>query len=70
MGIVAKSHLHEAVPVVLQIVEWLNDRGVNAILESETASLAGSPSTYQTATRDELPNQAELILKVFCLEQN
>jgi len=62
VGIVAKSHLHEAVPVVLKIVEWLNNRGVNAILESETASLAGSPPAHQTATRDELTNQAELIL--------
>lgn len=62
VGIVSKSHLHKAVPVVLQIAEWLNNRGVNVILESETASLAGSPSAYQTATRDELPNQVELIL--------
>ena len=58
----AKSHLREAAEVVVQIATWLDARRVDAVLESETALLAGSPAAYRTATRDDLPRQVDLVL--------
>jgi NAD+ kinase len=44
VGILAKTHLVEAVPHLVEIARWLNERGIEAVFETETAALmpAGS----------------------------
>ena len=61
VGIVAKTRLQEAAPVVAETADWLAARGVAVVLETDTARLAqrrGAP----TCVRDDLPAAADLIV--------
>jgi NAD+ kinase len=62
VGLVAKSRLQEAAGHVGEVARWLAVRGVEPILEADTASLAGSPGGWATFTRDELPHKVDLIV--------
>ena len=61
VGIVAKTRLQEAAPVVAEAADWLAARGVAVVLESDTARLAGRRGE-RTCTRDDLPGAADLIV--------
>ena len=61
VGIVAKTRLQAAAPVVGEAADWLAARGVAVVLESDTARLAGRGGE-RTFTRDELPAAADLIV--------
>ena len=54
-GLAASGHLE-------RLVAWLNERGITAVFETETASLAGMRSATGTWSRDELPNHVDLII--------
>ena len=54
-GLAASGHLE-------RLVAWLNERGITAVFETETASLAGMRSAAGTWSRDELPNHVDLII--------
>lgn len=61
-GIVAKTRLGAAAPVVAELAAWLEARGVAAVCDTDTAALAGLPSGRQTCSRDDLPNHCDLIV--------
>ena len=61
VGIVAKTRLQAAAPVVGEAADWLAARGVAVVLESDTARLAQRRSE-RTFTRDDLPAAADLIV--------
>ena len=61
IGIVAKTRLREAAPVVAEVADWLSARGIAVVLERDTAQLAGRPAA-RTCTRDALPDAADLIV--------
>lgn len=61
VGIVAKTHLAAAAPVVAEVADWLAGRGIAVVLERDTARLA-QRSAEQTCTRDDLPAAADLIV--------
>lgn len=62
IGIVTKSRLSMAGPLLAELARWLDARQVQAIFESETATLA-SPSVGGPAySRDELPKRVDLVL--------
>ena len=61
VGIVAKTHLQEAAPVVRDVVAWLAERNLRPVVAENTAELAGLTSV-QTATPAALPDESDLIL--------
>jgi NAD+ kinase len=62
VGIVAKSGLVAAAPHLLEIAAWLKRRGVDPVFEIETGALASAGPEWATATKDALPDCADLIL--------
>jgi NAD+ kinase len=61
VGIVAKQGLSAAVPHLTSVLEWLETRGVQGILETETAEMAGLRDT-PVLSRDALASQVDLLL--------
>jgi NAD+ kinase len=54
-GLAASGHLD-------RLVAWLDGRGITAVFETETASLAGTRPATRTWSRDDLPNHVDLII--------
>ena len=61
VGIVAKPGLTEAAAELAAIAEWLARRGVEPIVEADTAVMAGLRGRRR-ATREELPGLVDLVL--------
>ena len=61
VGLIAKTHLREAATVVADITQWLSERGVSTVVETETARLAGRDDP-RTFSRTELPPDVDLIV--------
>jgi NAD+ kinase len=62
VGLVAKRRLDAAAGVLAELAGWLEARGVHAIFETETAALAAVPSGRSTTSKEDLPNQSDLIV--------
>jgi len=62
VGLVAKHRLEAAAGVLAELASWLEARNVHAVFETATAALAGLPPGVQTSSRDELPQEADLIV--------
>ncbi|HEY7362607.1 MAG TPA: NAD(+)/NADH kinase [Methylomirabilota bacterium] len=61
VGIVAKPDAGAAPQVVQRLIQWLGARGLVALLDKETASLAPDLPVAQTS-RSELPSQVDVIV--------
>ena len=61
VGIIAKTRLPEAASVVGDIVRWLSTRGLETVMEAETAVRVGHSATSVCAAA-ELPTRADLLL--------
>ncbi len=61
IGIVAKTDREEARTVVPRLLQWCAARGIQAVLDKETASLCPEVSVA-TARKPELPGQVDLLL--------
>ena len=61
VGIVAKTRLQEAAPIVRDVVVWLEKQQLRPVVEEETATLAVLTSV-QTAALADLPSTSDLIL--------
>ncbi len=61
VGIVAKTRLAEAAPVVRDVVGWLERRRLRPVVERRTAELAGL-TAVAAADAPDLPDAADLIL--------
>ena len=61
LGIVAKTDRDEARTVVPQLLEWCAARGIQPILEKETAGVCAQ-ATCGVVGRSELPSQSDLLL--------
>jgi NAD+ kinase len=63
IGIVAKHGLVAASEHVSRLGTWLHTHGVEAVYETDTATLAGSAAHgAPTATRDALPGQVDVVV--------
>jgi NAD+ kinase len=62
VGIVAKIRLRSVAPHLVEIASWLDERGIEPVFESETATLADFGPERRTATRDDLPALVDLLL--------
>lgn len=62
VGVVARKDLQAASGVLAEIAGWLQARGIQTIFDTDTAALAGVPSDYPIATRDDLPKHVEFMV--------
>ena len=62
VGIVAKSHLHEAAAHLVEISEWLQARGVAPVYETETAALCPATARREIADKRALVTSVDLVL--------
>src|SRR5512138_239963 len=62
VGIVAKSHLREAMPHLTEIESWLEARGVEPVFETATAALMPPNAKRRLADKTELVSRVELIV--------
>jgi NAD+ kinase len=59
VGVIAKPHKAEARTVLKELLAWLEGRGVQPLLDEETAALAGTPRGHPKA---KLPELVDLLL--------
>src|SRR5690242_5226156 len=62
VGIVAKSHLREATPHLVDIERWLAGRGLEAVFETATAALMPESASRQIADKGTLVTQVDLLV--------
>jgi NAD+ kinase len=62
VGIVAKAHLREAIPHLVEIAGWLKARRVEATFESGTAALMPSADGYRVAEKLDLVGAVEMVV--------
>jgi NAD+ kinase len=62
VGLLAKRGLTKASSVLAELAGWLEQRGLTAVFESDTARLAGMPASRATVSRDDLPRACDLIV--------
>ncbi len=62
VGVLAKARLHATTPHLCGIGEWLTARGVAAVFEQETASIMPVDPERQTADKDALAHQVDMVL--------
>ena len=62
VGIVAKSHLREAMPHLAEIESWLEARGVEPMFETATAALMPANPKRRLADKGELVTRVDLIV--------
>jgi len=62
VGIVAKSHLHQATPHLVEIESWLAARGHEAVFETATAMLMPTRDGRGVADKPALVTRVDLVL--------
>ena len=62
VGIVAKSHLREAIPHLAEIESWLESRGLDPLFETATAALMPARPARKVADKPALVAQVDLIV--------
>jgi len=62
VGLIAKRGLDEAAGVLAELAGWLEARALQAVFETDTARLAGVPAGRPVASREDLPQQCDLIV--------
>jgi len=62
VGIVAKRGLRAASDHLDRLARWLRERHIDAVFETETATLAGSGAGAASHSRDEIPRHVDLIV--------
>ena len=62
VGLVAKTRLREAAGLLREIAGWLDERGVKAIFEEETAAIANPVTGQPPLSKDVLPKVVDMVL--------
>jgi len=62
VGIVAKTGLVAAADHLHRLAKWLRDRQLEAVFETDTATLAGDTAGKPTYSRETLPAEVDLII--------
>jgi NAD+ kinase len=62
VGLTAKRGLEAASGVLAELAGWLHARDISPVFETETALLAGLPRGRPTVSRDDLPNECDLLV--------
>jgi NAD+ kinase len=61
-GLIARVTLPDALAVLTEAAAWLDAHGRTPVLDEESAAAAGLGDRWQTASRDELPARADLLV--------
>ena len=61
VGVVAKARLREATPHLIEIEGWLEERGIEAVFETDTAALMPPSARRKVADKDALVNQVGIV---------
>src|SRR5262245_34599578 len=62
VGIVAKHHLRQAVPHLVEIAGWLAQRGLQPVFESATAALGPASSAWPVRPKDDLVREVDMVV--------
>jgi NAD+ kinase len=62
VGVVAKSHLREATPHLIEIEAWLATRGLETVFETATAALMPASAPRRVADKPTLVAQVDLVV--------
>ncbi len=62
VGILAKSQLHEAASHLVDIAQWLEQRGIEAVFETETAGLMPPGTARRVAAKNAIAREAGMVL--------
>jgi NAD+ kinase len=62
VGIVAKSHLRQATPHLVDIGAWLRDRGIATVYETATAALMPSTDGHQVVEKAAMVGAADIVV--------
>ena len=62
VGVLAKAHLHAATPHLVEIEDWLADRGIEAVFETETARLMPPAPRRAVADKSALAATVDVVL--------
>ena len=62
VGLVAKARLREAASLLQEIAAWLDERGIDAIFEDETARTANFKTERKQLSKAALPKAVDMIL--------
>ena len=62
LGIVAKSHLRDAAPHLIEIAAWLEARGIVPVFEDATAALLHASPNRRTADKQTLATDVDMVL--------
>jgi NAD+ kinase len=62
VGIVAKRGLHPASEHLERLATWLRGRDIDPVFETETAPLAGASRGTPSRSREDLPNEVQLVV--------
>ena len=66
VGIVAKSSLHAAMPLLIEIAAWLEQRGVDAVFDEATAALIPASPARRIAPKATLVTEVDMVLILGC----
>jgi NAD+ kinase len=62
VGIVAKSHLRQATPHLVEIGAWLRGRGIATVYETATAALMPSADGYQVVEKASMVDAVDMLV--------
>ena len=62
VGVVAKGGLRAAADHLERLARWLGDRDIHIVYDNDTALLAGDASDATVRSRDELPEDVDLVI--------
>ena len=62
VGILAKSQLHEAASHLVDIAQWLEQRGIEPVFETETAGLMPPAAARHVAAKNAIAREADMVL--------
>jgi NAD+ kinase len=62
VGIVAKSHLRQATPHLVEIAEWLRGRGIEPVFETATAALMPSTDGHRIVDKTALVSGVDMVV--------
>jgi NAD+ kinase len=62
VGIVAKQRVEAAAPVLMDLANWLETRGLSVLFDTDTAQLAGVRSPEASTPKEDLPRHCDLIV--------
>ena len=62
VGLVAKHRVDAAAGVLRDLAAWLQERGIRAVFDTDSAALAGTGARWEATSKEDLPKACDLIV--------